>query len=89
MMLNPMPEANCARSRTHCPPCNKPRSRQRGVVSIALAICIVLAVVWGEVWAIEHGSELAVQCSPEHTNSFARAFDVGCGATTAPIAIIH
>ena len=59
------------------------------MVSIALAICIVLAVVWGEIWAIKHGTELAAQCSPGFTNALARAFEGDCGAASASIAIIH
>ena len=85
MMPNLMSETKYVRSPANCQPCNEPRSGRRRVAAIAVAICIVLAVVWGEVWAIEYGTELAAQCSPEFTS----AFDVECGATTAPIAIIH
>ena len=85
MMTDPMPGTNCVQSTSNC----SPGSGSRRVAAIAIAICIVLAVAWGEVWAIEHGTELAAQCDPEYTNAFARAFDGECGATAAPIAIIH
>ena len=85
MMPNPTPEANCAQSPANRSRCTRSGGGRPGVAVVVAAICIVLAVVWGEVWAIEHGTELAPSCSAE----YATAFDGECAATTAPIAVIH
>jgi hypothetical protein len=66
-----------------------PKSGPRRAVGFAVAVALVVMVVLGETWAIEHAPILIDQCSAMLSNEVARVFGDGCSDSGAPIAIVH
>jgi hypothetical protein len=64
-------------------------SWRRGAVRLLAAAAVLLAVMWGETWAIEHSAELVAYARPAHAGSSTGTHGQDCAANAIPIATLH